>query len=50
MQLVLFAGFVSFAIPLAHSDGIDGVAAAWLAANGLACVCALPALSRFARG
>lgn len=49
VQLVLFAGFVCFAIPLAHSDGIDGVAAAWLAANVLASVCALGALTRSAR-
>jgi len=50
MQFVLFAGFLSLAIPLAHADGIDGVAAAWLVANGLACLCALAALARSARG
>lgn len=48
-ELALLVLVLAAAIPLAHSHGIDGVAAAWLGANAIICVAVVPLLVRFLR-
>ena len=49
VELALLVLVLGAAIPLAHSHGIDGVAAAWLGANALICLAVSPLLVRFLR-
>lgn len=49
VELALLVLALGLAVPLAHADGIDGVALAWAAANALVFVAVLPWLLRFIR-
>jgi O-antigen/teichoic acid export membrane protein len=49
VELALLVLVLGAAIPLAHSHGIEGVAAAWLGANALICLAVSPLLVRFLR-
>jgi O-antigen/teichoic acid export membrane protein len=49
VELALLVLVLGAAIPLAHSHGIEGVAAAWLAANAIICLAVLPLLIGFLR-
>ncbi|HWX46074.1 MAG TPA: hypothetical protein VNY52_12225 [Solirubrobacteraceae bacterium] len=49
VELTLLVLVLGPAVPLAHSHGIEGVAAAWLAANALICLAVVPLLIRFLR-
>jgi O-antigen/teichoic acid export membrane protein len=49
VELGLLVLALGLAVPLAHADGITGVAAAWLAANALVFLAILPTLWRFLR-
>jgi O-antigen/teichoic acid export membrane protein len=49
VELALLVFVLGAAVPLAHSDGIQGVAAAWLGANAIICVVLAPVLMRFLR-
>ena len=49
VELTLLVLVLGSAIPLAHAHGIDGVAAAWLAANAVICLAVLPLLLGFLR-
>jgi O-antigen/teichoic acid export membrane protein len=49
VELALLVLVLGSAVPLAHSHGLDGVAAAWLAANAVICVAVIPLLARFLR-
>jgi O-antigen/teichoic acid export membrane protein len=48
-ELALLLIVLGAAVPLAHSHGIDGVAAAWLGANAVICAAVLPLISRTVR-
>ena len=49
VELILLALALGSAVPLAHSNGIEGVAAAWLLANAVICVAVVPMLSGILR-
>jgi O-antigen/teichoic acid export membrane protein len=49
VELVLLVLVLGAAIPLAHTDGIEGVAAAWLGANAIICFAVAPMLVKFLR-
>jgi O-antigen/teichoic acid export membrane protein len=49
LELTLLTLILGAAVPLAHSDGIKGVAVAWTAANGLVVLALVPWLVRFMR-
>ncbi len=49
MELALLVLVLGAAVPLAHSHGIEGVAAAWLGANTIICFAVVPLLIRFLR-
>jgi O-antigen/teichoic acid export membrane protein len=49
VELALLVLVLGSAVPLAHSHGIDGVAAAWLGANALICLAVVPLLVKFLR-
>jgi O-antigen/teichoic acid export membrane protein len=49
VEFALLVLVLGAAVPLAHSDGIEGVAAAWLGANAVICVAVIPLLLRFLR-
>jgi O-antigen/teichoic acid export membrane protein len=49
LELALLTLILGAAVPLAHSHGIDGVAVAWTAANGLVVLALIPWLVRFMR-
>lgn len=49
VELALLVLVLGSAVPLARSNGIDGVAAAWLGANALICLAVAPLLVRFLR-
>lgn len=47
IELALLVIVLAPAIPLAHSNGIEGVALAWLGANAVICLAVLPWMRRF---
>lgn len=49
VELALLVLVLGSAFPLAHSYGIEGVAAAWLMANAIICLTVVPLLIRFLR-
>jgi O-antigen/teichoic acid export membrane protein len=49
VELALLVLVLGAAIPLAHTDGIEGVAAAWLGANAIICFAVAPMLVKFLR-
>ncbi|HTA98326.1 MAG TPA: hypothetical protein VK730_11885 [Solirubrobacteraceae bacterium] len=49
VELALLVLVLGSALPLAHSYGIEGVAAAWLMANAIICITVVPLLIRFLR-
>lgn len=49
VEFALLVLVLGAAVPLAHSNGIDGVAGAWLAANAAICMGVLPLLVRLLR-
>lgn len=49
LELGLLTVVLGLAVPLAHSAGLAGVGVAWVAANTLACLLAIPVLFRFLR-
>jgi O-antigen/teichoic acid export membrane protein len=49
VELALLVLVLGSAVPLAHSHGIAGVAAAWLAANAIICLAVVPLLIRSLR-
>jgi O-antigen/teichoic acid export membrane protein len=49
VEFVLLVTALGLAVPLAHADGITGVAVAWLSANALVFLAVFPALWRFFR-
>ena len=49
IELALLVLVLGSAFPLAHSQGIEGVAAAWLVANAIICLAVVPLLIRFLR-
>jgi O-antigen/teichoic acid export membrane protein len=49
VELTLLVAALGLALPLAHSNGITGVAIAWLSANALVFLAIFPALWRFFR-
>ncbi len=49
VELALLVLVLGSAFPLAHSYGIEGVAAAWLIANAIICLTVVPLLIRFLR-
>lgn len=49
VELALLVLVLGSAFPLAHSYGIEGVAAAWLIANAIICLTVIPLLIRFVR-
>jgi O-antigen/teichoic acid export membrane protein len=50
VELSLLVLVLGAAVSLARSDGIEGVAAAWLGANAIICLAVTPLLVRFLRG
>lgn len=49
VELALLVLVLGSAVPLAHTDGIEGVAAAWLGANAVICLALIPLMIRFLR-
>ncbi|HEX4115437.1 MAG TPA: hypothetical protein VHY18_06145 [Solirubrobacteraceae bacterium] len=49
VELALLVLVLGAALPLAHTDGIEGVATAWLGANAIICFAVAPLLVRFVR-
>lgn len=49
VELALLVLAIGLAIPLAHANGIDGVATAWMVANAVVFLAVLPWLWRFIR-
>ena len=49
VEFALLVLVLGAAVPLAHSDGIEGVAAAWLGANAIICFAVAPMLVKFLR-
>jgi O-antigen/teichoic acid export membrane protein len=49
IELALLVLVLGAAVPLAHTDGIAGVAAAWLGANAIICLAVVPRLLGFLR-
>jgi O-antigen/teichoic acid export membrane protein len=49
VELALLVLVLGSAVPLARSNGIDGVAGAWLGANAIICLAVVPLLVRFLR-